>query len=472
MINIVVPIAGHGSRFMQSGYRCPKPLIPVLGQSMIELVVRNMKPSRPHRFIFVCQSLHLRNFPLRGLLKSCSPECEIVEIDCVTEGPASTVLHAKDLFNNADPLVIADCGQYVTLNVDEYLKALCDTMTDGLIVTMQTHKRKWTHLDLDTANKVARIIDQKGTSDQALAGIYGFSHGADFVHAAEQMITKDLRVENEFKVAYAYNEMIGADKTIGFYTIGKMGKEMFCFGTPDDLDVFLKVFQKKSKVVELSLAMRPRICVLSTGLDRFHKSCSDKFKKQIGVHQHPIDFYGMFWQPVDEEKLNNYLKGFNRTIVLSAPQREFPDIPNVLKPPETNVKAFLSMAWGRRLLGHHMTENNLWDQYDLFIYCRPDVCFDHEIDYQQLLHYFESYDLCVPTNGHWRGGVNDQACFSGKMMPIYLNFFADIEKYMKQLIMFHPETLLKHHLVDHGVRIAQYPIRSIIYRDEMNWQPG
>ena len=62
-LNIVVPMAGRGQRFVDAGYRVPKPLIPVHGVPMIRLVIANLMPRRPHRFIFICQREHLAGQP-------------------------------------------------------------------------------------------------------------------------------------------------------------------------------------------------------------------------------------------------------------------------------------------------------------------------------------------------------------------------------------------------------------------------
>ena len=64
MLNIVVPMAGAGSRFTAEGYNDPKPLIPVHGIPMIELVIRNLTPLLPHHFIFICQEDHVANYGL------------------------------------------------------------------------------------------------------------------------------------------------------------------------------------------------------------------------------------------------------------------------------------------------------------------------------------------------------------------------------------------------------------------------
>ena len=68
MLNIVIPMAGKGSRFVKEGYKDPKPLIPVGTKRMIELVINNLMPSRPHRFIFICQQKHIEQYALQAKL--------------------------------------------------------------------------------------------------------------------------------------------------------------------------------------------------------------------------------------------------------------------------------------------------------------------------------------------------------------------------------------------------------------------
>ena len=75
MLNIVIPLAGHGSRFAKAGYSLPKPLIPVHGVPMIQLVIDNVRPSTPHRFVFVCQRAHLETYDLAERLEAWAPGC-------------------------------------------------------------------------------------------------------------------------------------------------------------------------------------------------------------------------------------------------------------------------------------------------------------------------------------------------------------------------------------------------------------
>lgn len=239
LLNIAIPMAGHGSRFAKAGYTDPKPLIPVLGKPMIELVIDNLKPKCDHRFIFICQAEHLHNYPLQNLLETKAPGCKIIEVSRVTEGAACTVLLAKEYINNIDQLMIANCDQYIDVDINKYLNSLTPD-TDGLIMTMKENSNKWSYIELNSQDEITRVVEKEVVSDEATVGIYNYQHGADFISAAEAMIAKNLRVNNEFYVAPAYNEMIQARKIIRYFNIGILGTGMHGLGTPEDLLVFLK----------------------------------------------------------------------------------------------------------------------------------------------------------------------------------------------------------------------------------------
>jgi dTDP-glucose pyrophosphorylase len=240
MINIVIPMAGHGSRFSKAGYKDPKPLIPVNEKPMIQLVIENLRPSKEHRFIFICQVEHLKNYPLRALLKEKAPGCAIIEVNQVTEGAACTVLLAKDFIDNQDQLMIANCDQYVEVNIDEYLAVLDDLSADGLIMTMKANDDKWSFIKLNEQNEITLVVEKQVVSDEATVGIYNYQRGSDFVEAAEKMISKNLRVNNEFYVAPAYNKMIEDGRIIKYFNIGSLGRGMYGLGTPEDLSIFIE----------------------------------------------------------------------------------------------------------------------------------------------------------------------------------------------------------------------------------------
>ena len=84
MLNIVIPMAGRGSRFSEAGYTDPKPLIPVHGKPMIQVVIENLTPAVDHRFIFICQSGHIRDYGLEEKLTALAKNVEIIGIDHIT----------------------------------------------------------------------------------------------------------------------------------------------------------------------------------------------------------------------------------------------------------------------------------------------------------------------------------------------------------------------------------------------------
>lgn len=232
-------MAGIGSRFSKAGYKIPKPLIPIKNKLMIELVIENLRPNIDHRFIFICQVQHLRNYPLREFLEKKAFGCEIIEVEEVTEGAACTVLLAKELIDNQDQLMIANCDQYIDVDINNYLAILNNTAADGLIMTMKANDDKWSFIKLNSNNEIIKVVEKTVVSDEATVGIYNFLRGSDFVAACEDMIAKNLRVNNEFYVSPVYNEMILTGKNIKYFNIGKLGEYMHGLGTPEDLDLFL-----------------------------------------------------------------------------------------------------------------------------------------------------------------------------------------------------------------------------------------
>ena len=238
MLQIVIPMAGRGSRFAQQGYPLPKPLIPVHGVPMTQLVIENLRPARRHRFTFICQRAHLDEFGLEARLRDWAPGCEVLGIDRVTEGAACTVLLAKEMIDSGDALMIANCDQYVDVAIDDYLADMDRRDLDGLIMTMKANDPKWSFVGFDEAGRVTTVVEKRVISDEATVGIYNYRHGRDFVAAAEAMIARDLRVNGEFYVAPAYNLLLDQGHTLGVYSIGSEGAGMYGLGVPEDLVKF------------------------------------------------------------------------------------------------------------------------------------------------------------------------------------------------------------------------------------------
>ncbi len=241
MINIVIPMAGAGSRFSRKGYAQPKPLIPINGIPMIRVVINNLMPKRRHRFIFICQQTHIADYGLADKLPQWAPGCEIIGLDGITDGAACTVLAARNLINSDDELMIANSDQYVDISIDHYLERMRTEDSDGIIMTMHANDPKWSFVGLDAKKHVTHVVEKQVISDEATVGIYNFKHGRDFVSGADKMIEQNLRVNGEFYVAPVYNELIKRGHNITVHNIGKEFDGMYGLGIPEDLDLFLSL---------------------------------------------------------------------------------------------------------------------------------------------------------------------------------------------------------------------------------------
>jgi dTDP-glucose pyrophosphorylase len=250
-LQIVIPMAGRGSRFANAGYTTPKPLIPVGGRPMIQWVIDNIRPRRAHRFIFLCLAEHLQAYPeVPAELRRLCPGCEIVPVSAVTEGAACTVLLARKWIDSSDPLMIANSDQLVDLDINNYLATLDADGVSGLIMTFWSDHPKWSYCRMRPDGSVSDVVEKQVVSNEATVGIYNFRQGHDYVRAADAMITANLRVNNEFYVAPTYNQLIAEGAKILTLKTGRELNGMYGVGTPEDLALFVKTdyFAKRAKV--------------------------------------------------------------------------------------------------------------------------------------------------------------------------------------------------------------------------------
>jgi HAD superfamily hydrolase (TIGR01509 family) len=237
-LNVVIPMAGAGSRFEQAGYTFPKPLIEINNQPMIQVVLKNLNIDA--NYIFVVQKLHRQKYNLDLMLNLISPNCKIIEVDGVTEGAACTSLLTKELINNDQPLILANSDQYIEWNSNEFMYKMYEQNLDGGILTFESTHPKWSYAKINKNGQVVEVAEKKPISNHATVGIYYWKHGSDFVKYAESMIKKNIRVNNEFYICPVFNEAIADNKNIKIYNIEKM----WGIGTPEDLQYFLEYYNK------------------------------------------------------------------------------------------------------------------------------------------------------------------------------------------------------------------------------------
>lgn len=232
-LNVLIPMAGLGSRFKDAGYVFPKPLVEVDGKPMIQAVVESLGVNA--KYTYIVQKEHYEKYNLAYLLNLITPNCNIVQVDGVTEGAAVTCLLATEYIDNDKPLIMANSDQIVEWNSRQFIYDLMTKNADGGIATFKSTHPKWSYAKIDQTGMVTEVAEKKPISDIATVGIYYWKHGSDFVKYAKQMIKKDIRTNNEFYVCPVFNEAIADEKRVFTSNIEKM----WGIGTPEDLQYYL-----------------------------------------------------------------------------------------------------------------------------------------------------------------------------------------------------------------------------------------
>ena len=226
--NILIPMAGLGSRFVKEGFKVPKQLINIKDRHLIDISL-DCLDYKDCNLIFVVRDEHVYNHHMDELLKKkFGDEIKIVVLDKLTDGSVCSCLYAEEYIDNDAPLVIH------TLDIEFRPKfnphTLNDLNGDGLILTFKSNSINYSYAQLDDVGNVTATAEKKAISPNACVGIYGFKKGSDFCKYAREMIDRDLRTNNEFYISPLYNLLIEDGKQIKTFPVDKM----HIFGTPDE----------------------------------------------------------------------------------------------------------------------------------------------------------------------------------------------------------------------------------------------
>lgn len=245
-VNVIIPAAGRGSRFANDGWKKPKPFIDVNNKSMLERVIQNISPSKSNVHLLLNRE-HINEYPdIAAVL--CEQSDKIIEVSEVTEGTACTVLLAKEHFNNDLPMMVGNSDQLVDFDINEYIIDCFNRNLDGSILVFKDIEKnpKWSFARCNSDGLVVEVAEKKAISDLATVGIYLFSKGSKFVEAAEEMINKNDRINNEFYTCPVYNYMIKNGARIGVFEVPR--EAMHGIGTPGDLTSYLELIKGQPSI--------------------------------------------------------------------------------------------------------------------------------------------------------------------------------------------------------------------------------
>ena len=235
-MKILIPMAGEGSRFAKEGYTFPKPLIDVGGKPMIQKVVENIDFDA--EYIFLVRKVHLEKYSgLRDTLyRITNNKTKIVVVDSLTDGAACTALLAKKYINLDEDLLIANSDQLIEYEKNNFISLKNMTSVDSIVWTFNAVHPKWSFVKTNSRGFITEVAEKKPISNIATCGIYWYRRGGDFIKYAEEMIGKNIRVNNEFYIAPIYNELLSDNKTLIPFYVNKM----WGLGTPEDLRSFME----------------------------------------------------------------------------------------------------------------------------------------------------------------------------------------------------------------------------------------
>jgi dTDP-glucose pyrophosphorylase len=238
-MNILVPMAGRGSRFKDAGYTESKPFIDVNGKPMVCRVMENLRIEydTSFKFIIICLKEDYEKYDFSMFEDWIGHDkYDVVILDDVTEGAAQTILMAKDYINNDVPLLTFNSDQLVDYNPKETFERF-EKFDGGIPCFYGEGSEKWSYAKLDVSEFVTEVAEKKPISPYATAGYYYWSKGSDFVKYAEQMIESNDRqgTNKEFYVAPVYNWAIKDGKKIVISMVDGTTE----LGTPEYLKKYL-----------------------------------------------------------------------------------------------------------------------------------------------------------------------------------------------------------------------------------------
>lgn len=235
-MNIIIPMAGEGTRFPKDTYKIPKPLIEIDGIPMIQRAVKSLGLNGTYHFVIRKDSYYDQ---VCTLLHSIFNNSKIISVDETTSGPASSCLLFRDYINNEEELVVANCDQIMWWDAELFLTTARYYKYDGLVVTYTTTTPKNSYARIDRNGFVLEIKEKEVISDISLNGIHYWRKGRYFVESAESMVQCNDRAPNgEFYVGPTFNHMIKNGLKIGIHHIPNWQHNSV--GVPEDLETFLK----------------------------------------------------------------------------------------------------------------------------------------------------------------------------------------------------------------------------------------
>ena len=286
-MNIIIPLGGIGERFKKENYNEPKPLIKIFGKSMIFHVIDNLKLNLNDNLIII-HNKELNKFNFNNILKTKYPNIILIELNKQTEGAAETILIGlnsidKKMLNNKN--ILLDCDTFYKTDI---LSIYRNQKNNAVFCFKDTQSKPiYSYIKFDSKNIINEIKEKNKISDYANTGCYCFENGHILKKYCENILSNNIRQNNEFYTSGVINAMINDNHIFEANIINY--EDVICVGTPFQLKIYCSDiannFEKKRFCFDLdnTLVTSPEIVNDYTTVKPINKNIEIlKFLKLLG----------------------------------------------------------------------------------------------------------------------------------------------------------------------------------------------
>ncbi len=233
-MQIIVSMAGLGIRFSNRGFKTPKHLIKIENSTLIEYAINTLNIDGQYIFIIRLLENNEYNIELINILKKIKPECKIIKINYISEGPASSCYLAKNILDLDDELIISNCDQILEWDSKRFLNETRKNNLDCSVLTYNSNDPKNSFIKCSDNNIIAtEIIEKNPISNNALVGVHYFKKAKYFTDSYEEIFEKKIKTNSEYYLSNVCNNLI-SKYTVGHILLDENNSEKYhSTGTPD-----------------------------------------------------------------------------------------------------------------------------------------------------------------------------------------------------------------------------------------------
>ncbi len=229
--NLIMPMGGAGTRFLNNGYECPKPLIDLNGQPFFKRACDSIYGQvELASLTFVVLQDHIDRFGIDEKIRSYYPEAHIEVLPHVLNGAVLTAIEGAKTIENDLPVLFCDCDLmfkskelYDLYNAESF-------EADGSLLTFDSDLDRYSYVQTDENGYALKTAEKKVISTHAITGAYGFVNAGLFLDAAEKYM--DECEYKEYFMSGIYNILIRELRKIKVLKVD----ETVNFGTPEEYE--------------------------------------------------------------------------------------------------------------------------------------------------------------------------------------------------------------------------------------------